>query len=141
MVRGRNEGDPAGIGPWQKLANGIIECAVSDYRSAYKKLYRYKPRLQNCLPDILYGNIRPEKYRHIVDAGLPYDNLLPDCERFFISDWFRELTDIDPGWLVRRLEAERNDFLRGQLLKIRAEENEKQKKSVKNRQAEMWRLI
>lgn len=101
------------LDPWQELANAIIKTAVSDYREGYKSLYKGK-RLKECAQHA--ENI--EACRKIADKDIPYTNPIPECLRFFRSGWFRELTEIEPEILIRRLEEERSEYLRRQLAKI-----------------------
>ena len=104
------------LDPWQELANAIIKTAVSDYREGYKSLYKGK-RLKECAQST--KNI--EACRKIADKDIPYTNPIPECLRFFRSGWFRELTEIEPEILIRRLEEERSEYLRRQLKKIGVE--------------------
>ncbi len=70
-----------GIDPYEKLANAIIMQAVKDYRAAKKKLKK-----------------RPTNK----DAEL----MVIDTEKFFRSDWFTALTDVDGEVLLRKLQEE-----------------------------------
>lgn len=67
--------------PYEKLAGAIILQAVKDYRTARKKL---------------------KKYPKNKDAKL----MIEDCEKFFCSDWFAELTSIDDQALLKKLQEE-----------------------------------
>lgn len=67
--------------PWESLANAIILQAVKDYREARKK-HRKRPKNE--------------------DAKL----MISDCEAFFRSDWFRDLTELDGEMLLRKLQEE-----------------------------------
>ena len=67
--------------PYQDLANAIILMAVKDYRDALKKLKK-RPS---------YG---------------PAKDMKNEVERFFRSDWYRELTSIDGNVLIKNLQAE-----------------------------------
>lgn len=102
------------LDPWQELANAIIKQAVSDYREGYKSLYKGR-RLKECAQPA--ENI--EECRKIADKDIPYTNYIAGCLRFFRSGWFRELTEIEPGILIRRLEEERSEYLQRQVEKIR----------------------
>ena len=66
---------------YEKLANAIILSAVKDYRIARKKLKK-----------------RPKNE----DAKL----MVEDCERFFCSEWFQVLSNIDGKALLERLKEE-----------------------------------
>ena len=67
--------------PYQNLANAIILMAVKDYRDALKKLKK-----------------RP-KYA-------PAQHMKNEVERFFHSDWYRELTSVDGNVLIKKLKSE-----------------------------------
>ena len=67
--------------PYENLANAIILSAVKDYRAARRKL---KSKLKN------------------EDAKL----MVEDCERFFCSDWFGALSNVDGKALLKRLKEE-----------------------------------
>lgn len=67
--------------PYQNLANAIVLSAVKDYRDALKKL---KKKQNNKL------------------AADERD----DIERFFRSGYFAILTEIDPEYLIDRLNKE-----------------------------------
>ena len=67
--------------PYEDLANAIILMAVKDYRDALKKLMK-RPR---------YG---------------PAQDLKNEVERFFRSDWYRELTSVDGNILIKKLKSE-----------------------------------
>ena len=74
--------------PYENLANAIILQAVKDWREAKGKLRR-KPRNEN--------------------AKL----MVEDCEAFFLSDWFRTLTNVDGEVLLTKLQEEfKNDSKR-----------------------------
>ena len=61
--------------PYRALANAIIVQAAKDYRKALRQLRR-NPR---------YETARNEKN---------------DVERFFHSEWFHYLTNVDPDYLL-----------------------------------------
>lgn len=66
---------------YENLANAIILQAVDDWRRAAKTL---------------------KLNRKEASARV----MLEDCEEFFQSDWFGELTDLDGGYLLRKLREE-----------------------------------
>lgn len=70
--------------PYEELANGIILQAVKDYRDSSKKLAR--------------GRKNAEAQR-----------MHDECLRFFRSGWFSALTDIDPEFLIDKLDKEVRD--------------------------------
>ena len=72
---------------WEDLANAIVLSAVQDYADAYKRLIR-RPRSKA---------IRRE---------------VEKPEEFFFSDWYAMLTNVDPHYLLDKLqEAIENDQL------------------------------
>ena len=66
---------------YEKLANAIILQAVKDWRAARRKLKR-KPQNES-------ARIELER-----------------CERFFRSEWFTTLTDVDGAVILRKLYEE-----------------------------------
>ena len=69
------------MGGYEKLANAIIIQAAKDYRVALRRLRR-KP-----------GNKEARSEKESI-------------ERFFRSDWFRALTEVDGEMLIRKLNEE-----------------------------------
>lgn len=69
------------LDPYENLANAIVLSAVRDYRKALKRL-----------------SVNPESKMAAADVARE--------ERFFYSDWYAMLTDVDPDYLVPRLRAE-----------------------------------
>lgn len=67
--------------PYENLANSIVLLAVKDYRDALKKLKKW-PRNES--------------------AKIMKD----EVERFFRSEWYRELTSVDGEYLISKLQAE-----------------------------------
>ena len=67
--------------PYEALANAIILTAVSDYRTALKKLKK-----------------NPENKSAMSDAM--------EVERFFRSGWYQTLTSVDGEMLITKLRAE-----------------------------------
>lgn len=65
-----------------RLANEIILQAVKDYRSYRKVLARE--------PDNALAKGHMEK-----------------CEKFFLSDWFKVLTNVDGTFILEKLKAEK----------------------------------
>ena len=68
-------------GPYEQLANAIILQAVKDYRDALKKM----------------------KKRPHYD---PAKDMIAEVERFFHTDWYRELTSVDGNILIKKLKSE-----------------------------------
>ena len=69
---------------YENLANAIIESAVEDYKWALVRLKKH--------PDSKAA--QDEVRRH---------------ERFFYSDWYGMLTNLDPGYLIRKLKEMVNE--------------------------------
>jgi hypothetical protein len=69
------------IDPYEQLANAIVLQAVKDYRDALKKLMK-RPRYE------------PAKYTKA------------EVERFFHSDWYRELTSVDGDYVLKKIRSE-----------------------------------
>lgn len=67
--------------PYENLANAIVMQAVKDYREARHKLRR-----------------RPKN----ADAQL----MIEDCERFFQSEWFETLTNVNGEVILKKLQQE-----------------------------------
>ena len=72
----RNDGDP-----YENLANAIVLQAVTDYRTALKKV-KANPRNKDAINEAL------------------------DIERFFRSGWYHSLTSVDGEFLIRKLQEE-----------------------------------
>lgn len=69
------------ITPWHSLANAIVISAAKDYRSALRRLRR-RPNSQTAKTEI------------------------NDLERFFRSDWYKVLTNVDGEMLIQKLKEE-----------------------------------
>lgn len=69
------------MNPYENLANAIIIQAAKDYRTAQRKLKR-NPR------------------NHLTQAEAD------SIERFFRSDWYKCLTNVDGEMLIRKLKEE-----------------------------------
>lgn len=67
--------------PYERLANGIIMQAVSDYRAEINKVMK-KPKNQNAIQDVM------------------------KIEKFFRSQWYQALTGVDGEYLIRKLREE-----------------------------------
>ena len=66
---------------YERLANAVVILAAKDYRAALKKL---KKNPYN---------------RDAMDTAM-------QCERFFDSQWFSVLTEVDGTWLKEKLRRE-----------------------------------
>lgn len=70
--------------PYERLANGIVLQAVSDYRAALKKIKRNP------------------KNREAVDEAL-------QIEKFFRSQWYQVLTSVNGEYLINKIRAEASE--------------------------------
>ena len=70
------------LDPYQELANAIVVIAAKDYRHALG--------IQHRNPDSQAARIK-----------------IDEIERFFRSDWYRLLTDVDGEILIKKLREER----------------------------------
>ena len=68
---------------YRELANAIVMQAVKDWRAAVKILKK-RPRYEKAL------------------------KMKAECERFFRSRWFANLTDVDGNLILRKLKQEEN---------------------------------
>jgi len=73
------------LGGIQGLANAIVKQACDDYRRALRGL----PAL---------GSFKSAEYT------------IMECERFFRSEWYCQLTDLDSEWLIKELRKEIDTF-------------------------------
>lgn len=79
----RTEKKPAPeISPWQKLANAIVEQAVKDYRTAQARVKANPANADHAKGEVC------------------------QLERFFRSQWFETLTDVDGRLVLSRLKKE-----------------------------------
>ena len=109
---------------YERLANGIIEQAVKDYRRARKYLKKH-PRTEELEAAVAAQLVEKKKRREEwVKLNLPrarekrskeerlLDNIhsnermAVDTGKFFLSDWFTDLTEINGKWLLERLKQE-----------------------------------
>lgn len=72
----RQDGDP-----YENLANAIVITAAKDYRDALRSLTRNK------------NNNNAKRMKE-------------EVERFFNSDWYSVLTDLDGAFLMRKIQEE-----------------------------------
>ena len=72
--------------PYESLANAIVMQAVKDYRTS-----------------LLHSKKRPDNKGYQIEVA--------SLERFFRSDWYGELTNLNAEYLIRRVkeEVQRND--------------------------------
>lgn len=109
---------------YQNLANAIIMQAVKDYRksrvylqkhpatdtlirtAAWQVECRKKRQAKRGRQGLPHVHEKLSKEEEILDRIMKAEQMLDDVERFFRSDWFCALTDIDGEMLLRKLEEE-----------------------------------
>ena len=112
------------VNPYEKLANGIIEQAVKDYRRARKYLKKHlhtkeleatvaaqrddkkKRREERAKLNLPIEREKPSKEERLLDNIRSNERMVADTERFFLSDWFTDLSEINGNWLLERLKQE-----------------------------------
>lgn len=67
--------------PYENLANAIIVKACEDYRAVLKKI-KHNPKNKDAIDEVL------------------------SLERFFHSQWYQTLTNVDGEFLIRKLRDE-----------------------------------
>ena len=106
------------VNPYERLANGIIEQAVKDYRRARKYLKKH-PRTEELEADVAAQLAEKKKRREervklklpavkerLLDNIRSNERMVSETEQFFLSDWFTDLTEISGKWLLERLKKE-----------------------------------
>lgn len=94
---------------YKRLANGIVEQAVLDWRKANKNLSRipkWKRRARKLKRAEEAEKLRKKIKVYVSKSDLFIDkneDTLEECERFFLSDWFKQLTDISGEKLLKML--------------------------------------
>ena len=109
---------------YEKLAGGIIEEAVKDYRKAARFLSKHphtreleetvakqlaekeKRREERMKLNLPPGRERKSKEERLLDRIFSNECQLAETEKFFHSQWFGRLTNIDGQWLLERLRRE-----------------------------------
>lgn len=78
---------------WEALANAVVERAADDYRWARRALARPEPG-----PDADAETIE----KHSALKRLAHKRMR-EVEIFFRSEWYGQLTDADPEYIMQRL--------------------------------------
>lgn len=71
------------MNPYERLAQAIIQQAAFDYKTA-----------------LIHKKLHPEK---------PQTGMLKECERFFLSEWFLALTNVDGEMIMEKIKGEVNE--------------------------------
>ena len=109
---------------YENLANAIIIQAVKDYREA-KTFLKKHPRTDELEADVVARlaerkkrreelkrkNLPPEQEKksreeRLLDAIRSNERMAKETERFFCSEWFSRLANINGHWLLERLRRE-----------------------------------
>jgi len=112
------------LNPYEILANGIITQAANDYRQAVKFLKKH-PRTDELVADVAAQRIEKQKRREerkklnmprerekrskeerLLDTINENERMVSETEKFFHSEWFSRLTNINGHWLLMRLKKE-----------------------------------
>lgn len=111
------------VNPYERLANGIIEQAVKDYRNAARFLKNHpctkelesivatqlaekkKQRTERLKLNLPVGKENISKEERLLDNIRSNERMVAETERFFLSDWFTDLTEINGKWLLERLKS------------------------------------
>ena len=116
------------VNPYEGLANGIIEQAVKDYRRAVKYLKKH-PRTDELEADVAAQLAEKKKRREeraklnlpkvrekkskeerLLDNIRNNERVVAETEKFFQSEWFSRLTEINGEWLLERLKKEMEEI-------------------------------
>lgn len=89
--------------PWLRLRNGIILQAVADYRVARRFVYDSQW--------LLLG-VSGKRKKNYLDRLWKEQARLKEVERFFASEWFTLLTDIDGQVILNKIAAEAQEYER-----------------------------
>jgi len=85
--------------PYESLANGIIVQAVKDYREAIRFLKRHPHT-----PDLDTEEAKQDKRkRELIEKIIKNEGARDDVERFFHSEWFELLSNLDGNALMRQV--------------------------------------
>ena len=115
------------VNPYERLANGIIEQAVKDYRRARKYLKKH-PRTEELEADVAAQlaekkkrreervklklpavKEKPSKEERLLNNIRSNERTVSETEKFFHSEWFSRLTEIDGHWLLEQIKKEMGD--------------------------------
>ena len=116
------------LNPYEALANGIITQAVNDYRQAIKFLKKH-PRTDKLEADVAAQlaekkkrqeertklklskeREKKSKEERLLDSIRSNERVVSETEKFFQSEWFSKLTELDGHWLLRRLKKETEEI-------------------------------
>ena len=84
---------------YKELANAIIISAVEDIRRYYKR----EAAIDNIKAAEADTERKSQKYWYYIHIERDYKTAMA----FFRSEWYRQLTDVDAEYILKRLERER----------------------------------
>ena len=116
------------LNPYEVLANGIIAQAANDYRRAVKFLKKHprtdeleadvaaqlaerkKRRKERAKLNLPKRHEKKSKEERLLDNIRSNERMVSETEKFFQSEWFSRLTEIDGKWLLKRLKKEMEEI-------------------------------
>lgn len=115
------------MNPYEALANAIIEQAATDHKNAVKFL-KVHPRTDELEADVAAQRLEKQKRREerrklnlprerkhksreerLLDNISANERMVSETEKFFLSDWYTNLTSIDGAWLLERIKKMEGD--------------------------------
>lgn len=108
------------------LAVGIVNQAVNDYIDALKKIYKLQNK-ENSYKAIRKRALKSKKPRELTDEEAETERLhmiakkkdmLAEIERFFHSEWYAELCELDGDFMIAKAEGKYREWLNEQKCNI-----------------------
>lgn len=115
------------MNPYEALANAIIEQAATDHKNAVKFLKAH-PRTDELEADVAAQRSEKQKRREerrklnlprerekrskeerLLDNITANERMVSETEKFFLSDWYSNLTSIDGAWLLKSIKKMEGD--------------------------------
>lgn len=93
--------------PYENLANAIVLCAVQDYRKALLFLKRH-PHTPDLDTDEAVHDKRTGVLRSMI---VRKEDERDKIERFFRSEWFEALSNLDGEVLLKKIRSMRGDLI------------------------------
>ena len=108
------------------LAVGIASQAVNDYIDALKKIYKLQGK-ESAYKAIRKRALKSKKPRELTDEEAETERLhmiakkkdmLAEIERFFHSEWYAELCELDGDFMIAKAEGKYREWLNEQKCNI-----------------------
>ena len=115
------------MNPYEALANAIIEQAATDHKNAVKFLKKH-PRTEELEADVAAQRLEKKKRREerkklnlpkerekyskeerLLENITSNERMVSETEKFFLSDWYSNLTSVDGAWLLDRIKKMEDD--------------------------------